>query len=85
MDLDKQLHNILAKLQYEPGDTHLERSKAEIEAIAAIHKLINEAQIQAIQNLKRAWKEERKMFDYSPATYDFIADKEIARLTEESK
>lgn len=36
--------------------------------------------IEALEELKRRWHEDRKTMDYSPATYDFIADKMINEL-----
>ena len=36
--------------------------------------------IEALEELKRRWQSDRPLMDYSPATYDFIADKLIIEL-----
>ena len=51
-------------------------------AIAEIKQLITDARVEAVQELKRRWNDDRKTMDYSPATYQFICDKYIKELKE---
>lgn len=45
-------------------------------------QLITDAKVEAVQELKRRWNDDRKTMDYSPATYQFICDKYIKELKE---
>lgn len=48
---------------------------------AELKRYLVEAKVEALEKLKKAWHEDRKTFDYSPATYDFIIGKELKELT----
>lgn len=52
------------------------------EATQAISQLITDARVEAVQELKSRWNDDRKTMDYSPATYQFICDKYIKELKE---
>jgi hypothetical protein len=50
--------------------------------VGAVKQLITDARIEAVQELKSRWNDDRKTMDYSPATYQFICDKYIKELKE---
>ena len=50
-----------------------------------IKQLITDARVEAVQELKRRWNDDRKTMDYSPATYQFICDKYIKELKENKR
>ena len=54
-------------------------------ATQAISQLITDARVEAVQELKRRWNDDRKTMDYSPATYQFICDKYIKELKENKR
>lgn len=53
--------------------------------INALSQLITDARVEAVQELKRRWNDDRKIMDYSPATYQFICDKYIKELKENKR
>lgn len=53
--------------------------------VEKIKQLITDARVEAVQELKRRWNDDRKTMDYSPATYQFICDKYIKELKENKR
>lgn len=53
-------------------------AKTDLQAYVA--EAVRLGKVEALEELKHRWHEDRRTFDYSPATYDFIADQEIKKL-----
>ena len=80
-NIDDEIDRIIETLLVRPLNTP--GAVAETNKLTqAIKQLITDAKVEAVQELKRRWNDDRKTMDYSPATYQFICDKYIKELKE---
>lgn len=59
---------------------NMKLASAKKELTTHIAQEVMRGKVEAVKELKHRWHEDRKIMDYSPATYDFICDKYLAEL-----